>query len=110
MLFPQSVPAGLHISPRSIDFGEDAVNSDSGPRSITLTNPTHSAISFTQILTSGIDFAQKNDCAQTLVPGAQCTIQVVFTPAISGPRIGSLSIMGSDSASPHFVALTGTGK
>ena len=45
----------------------------------------------------------------TLVPDAQCTIQVFFKPVIPGPRIGNLDIMGSDPASPHFIALNGIG-
>ena len=109
-LFPQSARIGLQVSPSAIDFGEDAVKSGSPPRPITITNVTQSTISLTQILTSGIDFSEKHNCGATLAPGAQCTIQVFFTPAISGDRTGNLSIMGSDAGSPHFVALTGTGK
>jgi hypothetical protein len=75
-----------------------------------LSNPTKSNIAMEQIITSGIDFTQKNDCGQTLAPGAQCTIQAFFKPAISGLRIGNLDVMGSDPASPHFIPLTGTGK
>jgi len=99
----------LQISPPSIDFGESAIDSDTPARNITVSNPSKSPITFEQILTSGIDFKQKNDCGKTLAPGAQCDVQVSFTPAISGPRTGNLQIMGSDGA-PHFVALNGTGK
>jgi hypothetical protein len=100
---------GLQVSPTGIDFGQDAVSSDSQPRTITVSNPTKAPITIQQILASGIDFTEKNDCGQTLAPGAQCTIQVFFTPAISGPRTGNLQVVGSDGA-PHFVALNGNGK
>jgi len=99
----------LQISPASIDFGEDAVHSDSPPQNITLSNPTKSPIALEQIIASGIDFSQKNDCGPSLAPGAQCRIQVSFTPVISGPRTGNLSIAES-SGNSHFVALNGTGK
>ena len=72
--------------------------------------PTKSNITMEQIITSGIDFSQKNDCGQTLAPGAQCTIQIFFRPAIPGLRNGNLDVMGSDPASPHFIALNGIGK
>jgi len=104
----QSSP-GLEISPPAIDFGEDAVHSDSPPKTITLTNPTGSPVSLEQILASGIDFSQKNDCGPTLAPGAQCRIQVSFTPVIPGPRAGNLAI-GEANGNPHFVALSGTGR
>jgi hypothetical protein len=101
--------SGLEISPASIDFGEDTVHSDSPPESITLSNPTKSPISLEQILASGIDFSQKNDCGPVLAPGAQCRIQVSFTPVIPGPRTGNLAITESN-GNPHFVPLNGTGK
>lgn len=100
--------AGLQLSPSSIDFGSDAVSSDSAPRNVTVTNTAKSPLAVEQILTSGIDFSQKNDCGQKLAPGGQCTIQVSFSPVISGPRTGSLQIMSSD-GNPYYVALTGTG-
>ena len=107
--YSQTPPAELQISPGSVDFGEAQVDSDSPPQ-ITLSNPTKSNISMQQVITSGIDFSEKHDCGQRLAPGAQCTIQLSFKPAISGPRIGNLDVMGSDPASPHFIALTGIGK
>jgi Transmembrane protein 131-like N-terminal len=106
----QTTPAGLQISPSRVDFGENTVNSDGPAHTVTVSNPTKSNITMDQIITSGIDFSEKHDCGQSLAPSAQCTIQVFFTPVISGPRTGNLDIMGSDLASPHFVALTGTGK
>jgi hypothetical protein len=106
----QTLPPGLQVSATKIDFGETAVDSQGPAQTITLSNPTQSRINLTQILTSGIDFSEKHDCAQALDPNAQCTIQVFFKPAIPGPRYGNLVITGSDPASPHFVALAGTGK
>ena len=97
------------ISAATIDFGKAAVDSESPPHALTLTNPTKSNIVMEQIIASGIDFSQKNDCGQTLAPGAQCTIQLFFKPAISGSRTGNLDVMCSDPASPHFIALNGIG-
>jgi hypothetical protein len=105
----QTTPPGLQLSAAKIDFGELPVDSENPPRPVTLTNSTKSNITMEQIITSGIDFSQKNDCGVTLAPGAQCTIQVFFKPAIPGLRIGNLDVMGSDPGSPHFIALNGIG-
>ena len=105
----QTPSNGLQVSPASIDFGEDAVSSDSPAHTITITNPTKSPIAIQQIIASGIDFSEKNACGKMLEPGAQCLIQVSFAPAIIGTRTGNLQIVGSDGA-PHFVALNGDGK
>ena len=107
---PDTAPTGLQISPTSVDFGEVQVNSDSSPRLITISNQTKGNITIEQIIASGMDFSENHDCGQALAPGAQCTIQVSFRPVIAGPRIGNLDVMGSDSGSPHFIALNGTGK
>ncbi|HXF13254.1 MAG TPA: choice-of-anchor D domain-containing protein [Terriglobales bacterium] len=109
-LHSQTAPMELQVSATKIDFGEAAVGSESPPHPLTLTNGTKSNFAIEQIITSGIDFSQKNDCGQTLASGAQCTIQVFFKPVIPGPRIGNLGVTGSDPASPHFIALNGAGK
>ncbi len=106
----QAAPASLAISPASLDFGDLAVGSQSQPATITISNPTNEAITLKDVLLSGIDFSEKTDCGQSLAAGAGCTIQVFFKPAIAGPRAGNLNITGSDSGSPHFVAVVGTGK
>lgn len=106
----QTAPSGLLVSPTRIDFSETALDSQASTQTITLSNPTQSRIDLAQILTAGIDFSERHDCAQALEPNTQCIIQVFFKPAITGPRNGNLVIMGSDPASPHFIALSGTGK
>jgi len=102
--------AALTISPASLDFGERAVGSEGQPAIITISNPTNAAIKIKDVLLSGIDFAETNDCGQSLAAGGSCTVRVFFKPAISGQRIGNLVITGSDSGRPHFVAVVGTGK
>ena len=106
----QTAPTGLSLSAATIDFGESPVGSQSPPQVLTLTNPTQSKVLMEQIITSGIDFSQQNDCGQALAPGAKCTIQVFFKPAIAGARTGNLDVMGTDGTSPHFISLLGAGK
>jgi Abnormal spindle-like microcephaly-assoc'd, ASPM-SPD-2-Hydin len=102
-------PTGLQVSPAAIDFGDVAITADGPTRTVTVNNSTSSPVSIEQIIVSGIDFSEKHDCGLSLAPGAQCTIQVSFTPAISGPRTGNLGVMESN-GNAHIVALNGTGK
>jgi len=103
-------PAALLVSPARIDFGKQAVGSVGPGQTITISNSSTMIVSLLFIITSGIDFSQKNDCGQTLAPGAKCTIQVLFKPATIGERIGSLSITASGSGGRYLIVLNGTGE
>lgn len=103
-------PDALMISPSNVAFGKQSVASQSAPLEITLRNASNSAIHFTQILSSGIDFGSRNNCGNDLPAGAQCTVQVTFKPVISGDRMGAIEIAASDAGSPHYVPLQGTGE
>jgi len=54
-------------------------------------------------------FNQTNSCPTQLSAGAQCTIEVTFTPTQQGKVKGTLYINDADLSSPQEVALTGTG-
>jgi hypothetical protein len=98
----------LLISPTSVSFPQTRVGAQSAPQSITILNTTDAPIAVQEILVSGIDFAETNNCTKQLASGAKCSIQVTFKPAIPGGRIGSLEIIGSGSLS-QFLSLNGTG-
>ena len=106
----QDQPDALIISPPKVEFGNQSVASESAPVAITVRNASNSAIHFDQIISSGIDFRSSNNCRDTLPAGAECTVQVRFKPAIAGDRMGAIAIAGSDSGSPHYVPLAGTGE
>ena len=101
--------ASLTVSPSKLDFGTTAVSSASEAQTITLNNSGNAAVSLTGILISGIDFSENTSCGQSLEPGASCTVQVVFRPATTGPRLGTLTI-DADRGSLRVIPLSGTGK
>jgi hypothetical protein len=107
---PSETDSPLTITPTRLDFGSQAVDTDSPRQTVTLTNSGHSELKITAILTSGIDFTQTNTCGTSLAMGAGCTIEVSFRPAIPGPRIGTLNLFDSAPANPQSVALLGTGQ
>ncbi len=62
----------------------------------------------TSIVASG-DFAQTNDCPDSVRPGGFCTLSVTFTPTAAGKRTGAVTITDDAAGSPHKILLTGTG-
>lgn len=106
----QTDPPPLAITPSSLDFGEYAVGSESQTLTVAISNPGTVTVRLEDVLLSGMDFSEKTDCGSSLAQGASCTMQVSFKPVVPGQRVGNVDIAGSDSGSPHFVALIGTGK
>jgi hypothetical protein len=107
---PAADQPALAISPGRLDFGDRPVGTAGPPATVTLTNRAVTVLEASDILVSGVDFSQTNTCSSSLSPGASCAVEVTFKPIISGPRLGTLVITGSDPASPHRIALAGTGR
>src|SRR5207253_3020646 len=55
------------------------------------------------------DFAQTNNCGTTVAAGANCTINVTFTPTATGTRSGALTVTDNATNSPQTASLSGTG-
>ena len=114
---PQIVPlagsgvpsAAVAFSPTSLNFPNQIVNTTSAPLLVTLTNTGAAAMSITSIASATSEFSELNTCGSGLAPGASCTISVTFTPAISGPRAGTITVTDNAPGSPHQVPLTGSG-
>lgn len=96
------------ISPTSLTFTTQLVNSTSPPQSVTLSNVGNGPLTITSIVSSG-DFAQTNTCGTTVNAGASCTISVTFTPTTVNTRTGSITVTDNAPGSPQVVSLTGTG-
>jgi hypothetical protein len=97
------------VSPASISFSVVEVGTTSTAQAVTLTNTSSAVLTISSISTSG-DFAQTNNCGNSLVGGASCAINVKFTPTAVGSRSGTLSVADNASNSPQTVALSGSGK
>jgi uncharacterized protein DUF4082/Big-like domain-containing protein/centrosomal CEP192-like protein/carboxypeptidase family protein/ASPM-SPD-2-Hydin domain-containing protein len=100
------------LSPSSLAFGNQPVNTTSAARSVTLSNTGLASLTITSIAISGAnpgDFALTNTCASSLAAGANCTISVTFKPTVAAARSATLSVTDNASGSPQRVTLTGTG-
>jgi len=100
--------ANVSTPPDHIDFGSQSVGAKSQPQIATLRNTSPNTVTVRDITASGIDFVESDTCQNALAPGQQCNITVSFTPAIAGPRLGTVIITDSEPAT-LFLVLTGTG-
>jgi hypothetical protein len=103
---PTAKPA-VSLSPASLSFGAQAVQTTSAAQTISLTNSGTAALTVSGITASG-DFAQTNTCG-SVAAGGQCAIAVSFTPSAAGARAGTLTITDNAANSPQAVGLSGTG-
>ncbi len=98
------------VSPTSLTFAAQQVNTTSAVQTVTVTNTGTAALTFTGVgISAGAsDFGRSNNCA-TVAVGGQCTVSVSFTPAASGGRTGTLSFV-HNGGGVTSVSLTGTGQ
>jgi len=104
--------ATVSLSPTSLSFGNQSVNTTSGVLSATLTNGGNAALSLSSIALTGAnpgDFAQTNTCGTSVAAGASCSISVTFDPTATGSRSASVSLYDNANGSPQSLGLSGTG-
>jgi chitodextrinase len=100
------------LSPSSLDFGAQVIDTTSDPRVVTLINngSTNLAINGVTITGTGASsYSQTNTCGLAVAPGASCTISIRFAPTSSGSQVATVSIADNAPGNPHTVPLTGVG-
>jgi len=105
-------PDTLTLSPASLSFAPQLMGTVSAAEPETLTNTGTAAVFISSVALTGTnaaDFSQNNACESNLAAGANCAINVTFTPSQLGPRSASITITDSTLGSPHSVPLTGIG-
>ncbi len=99
------------VSPTSLSFTSQMEGVSSAPKTVTVTNNQSVELTISGI-TAGNDFGVTTSCPttpQTLAPGANCTVTVVFKPVGLGTRTGTLSIADDAPGGTQTVSLTGPG-
>jgi hypothetical protein len=102
----------ITFSPIGVNFGNQKVGTTSAAAPITLSNIGGSAVSITQIAITGTnpgDFAQTNDCGNSVPAHGSCTISVKFKPTAPGARSAAVSVTDNGGGSPQTVPLAGAG-
>ena len=98
----------VSLSATSLTFSSQSIGTTSAPQTVTMSNTGTSPLTIAGIVASG-DFAQSNTCGISLAAGANCAINVTFTPTAAGSRTGNLTISDNAVSSPQIVSLGGSG-
>ena len=99
------------LSTNILSFGNQTVSSTSAAQMVVLSNSGQTVLSIASINISG-NFAETNNCGNSLAQGTSCQISVTFTPQSTGALAGMLTITdnaNNQAASVQTVSLTGTG-
>ena len=101
---------GIALNPAGLLFPTLSLGTTSEVQTVTLTNGDNT-LTINSIKITGTaagDFAETNNCPSTLPPGAQCMLNVTFTPTALGIRKASIEISDSALGSPQYISLTGS--
>ena len=99
----------LNPNVSSLNFGNVNVSS-SGSQNVALTNGGNSNVTISQVMVSGVGFNAGGGAAGLILsPGQTTTVNVTFTPSISGAANGSVMVSSNATNSPATIGLTGTG-
>jgi hypothetical protein len=103
----------VSLSPTSLTFGAENTGLTSPPQTVTLTNTGNALLTISSIAFQGqgwLDYAQTNTCGASVSAGANCAINVTFTPTypFESTSTASLAITDNANGSPQTVNLKGT--
>jgi FG-GAP-like repeat/Abnormal spindle-like microcephaly-assoc'd, ASPM-SPD-2-Hydin/FG-GAP repeat len=99
------------VAPTSVSFGDQLVGTASGSQPVTLSNTGNADLTISSVAVSN-GFAQTNNCGSTVTAGSNCTINVSFSPAVTGAATGTLTVTDNANGvagSMQTASLTGTG-
>jgi RHS repeat-associated protein len=99
--------AVLTVSPASLKFAKQLIDTTSNPQTVTISNGGASAQPI-NIVMSG-DYTESDNCSGSVAAGGSCIAKISFAPTIVGAIKGAASIYDSSNNLLAFVGLTGTG-
>jgi len=107
-------PPALSVSPVQLTFATQPVGVGTAPSQLTVSNSGGAPLAnvgFQFMGQSASSFATAStNCGTALASGASCTVQVVFTPQVTGGSAATLVISSStNGVAPVSVPLSGTG-
>jgi hypothetical protein len=100
--------SAVTLNPTSLAFAGQQMGTTSSAQTVTVANSGNATLNISGIQVSG-DFAQTNTCPTQLTAGSSCTVNVTFSPTVSGTRSGSLTLTDDAAGSPQNANLTGSG-
>ncbi len=101
--------SSISVSPTTLAFGNQVLNTTSAGKNITVTNTGVADVTVNSVLASG-GYGETDNCAgSTLTPGQTCTITATFSPVTTGTTSGTVTINDNAAGAPHLVTLSGAG-
>jgi len=109
--------AAVSLSPTSLTFSRQNVNTTSAPKTVTLSNTGNAPLTVNSITLTGANannfaLTSASTCplsGGTVAAAGNCTIVVTFTPTSKGGKTAAVSVADNASGSPQQVSLSGTG-
>jgi hypothetical protein len=101
------LPATDSLSPLSLAFAAQQLNTTSATQQLTLTNAGDAALLLIAAQIASGDFTVVNSCGNSLNGHSTCSLLVAYVPKSVGPETGVLTV--SDQYRSQTVALSGTG-
>ena len=100
-------PATDALSPLTLSFASQQLNTASAAQQVTLTNAGDVALTLIAAQITAGDFSVVNGCGNSLNPHSTCAMSVTFVPKSVGAESGVLTV--SDQFRSQTVTLNGTG-
>ncbi|MGD0790986.1 MAG: Ig-like domain-containing protein [Terriglobales bacterium] len=100
--------AQITVSPASLTFAAQLIDTTSAAKSVTITNNGASAQPIV-IALSG-DYTETDNCSGSVAGGGSCTAKITFAPTILGSIKGAATIDDNSNNLLAFVGITGTGQ
>ena len=104
------VGAPLSFSASSINFGNQTVGSSSNPWTLTMSNVTNTAVTYSPVQAIAPFYTETDNCGTSLAAYSSCNILVTFSPQFQGVAPGQLLVFPNGGPYlPVTISLTGTG-
>jgi hypothetical protein len=102
------------VSARDADFDDQATDTRSAVRQITVTNTGYAPLTISSATVGGAnatDFVKTDDncTGATIAAQSACSVSMRFAPSATGPRSATLTLVDDAVDSPQTVDLTGVG-
>jgi len=104
-----TIEPALSLSPASLAFGNEVVNTTSAGQTATITNITASTVSLGKLAASGDYAISSTTCGGSIAAGGHCTVTVTFKPTVVGAVTGEVTVPYGGVGSPDRLGLSGTG-
>jgi hypothetical protein len=99
----------VSLSPLTLTFANQIIGTTSASQGVTLTNTGTAVLSISSITSNNNVFGVTHNCGSSVAVGANCTLNVTFSPIAATTTTSSVVINTNATGSPHSVGLSGTG-